>query len=118
MEIVNSLNSILLEGDVSKAPEMKILPAGSKVCTFEVESSRYFKDKAGELEKETSAFKIEAWGKLAESCDETLDLGRGVRIVGRLKRHSWTGQTRQVHSEVVIVAEHVEFKPVARRNPE
>lgn len=115
---MNNLNSILLEGTVSKAPEMKILPAGSRVCHFEVETARYFKDKAGELEKEVSPFRIEAWGKLAESCDETLDIGRGVRIVGRLKANRWTDARGEAHSEVVIVAEHVEFKPVARRDPE
>lgn len=36
---MNSLNSILLEGNLTKDPENKTLPSGSQVCSFSVASS-------------------------------------------------------------------------------
>jgi single-strand DNA-binding protein len=37
--------------------------------------------------------------------------GRGVRVVGRLKQERWQNAEGQAQSKVVIVAEHVEFRP-------
>ena len=42
----------------------------------------------------------------------TLQKGRGVRVVGRLKQDRWADQEGKNHDRVKIVAEHVEFKPV------
>jgi len=42
---------------------------------------------------------------------ESLSKGRGVRVVGRLKQDRWIGPDGQGRSKVLIVSEHVEFKP-------
>jgi single-strand DNA-binding protein len=39
-----------------------------------------------------------------------------VRVVGRLKQDRWTGPEGQARSKVQIVAEHVEFKPQAKKD--
>ncbi len=108
---MNSLNSILLEGNLTHDPELKTLPSGSMVCTFTVTSNRFYKQH-GQLEKETSYFDVEAWSTLGQACADTLKKGRGVRVVGRLKQERWTDADGKEHSKVKIVAEHVEFKPV------
>jgi single-strand DNA-binding protein len=41
--------------------------------------------------------------------------GRGVRVVGRLKQDRWTGPEGQARSKILIVAEHVEFKPQLKK---
>ncbi len=107
---MNNLNSILLEGNLVRDPELKNTPAGTPVCTFAVASNRWYKQNE-ELEKEVSFFDVEAWSKLAETCGETLKKGRGVRVVGRLKQDRWNDGEGKQHTRVKIVAEHVEFKP-------
>ena len=108
---MNALNSILLEGNLTRDPESKTLPSGSQVCSFAIASNRFYRQNEV-MEKETSYFDIEAWARLGQSCAETLRKGRGVRVVGRLKQDRWTDQTGKTHSKVKIVAEHVEFKPI------
>jgi single-strand DNA-binding protein len=73
-------------------------------------SNRYFKQDE-ETQKEVAFFEVTSWARLAEVCGESLLEGRGVRIVGRLKQDRWTSPEGQGRSKVLIVAEHVEFKP-------
>ncbi|MFZ4615632.1 MAG: single-stranded DNA-binding protein [Rectinemataceae bacterium] len=110
---MNSLNSILLEGNLTRDPESRTTPAGTQVCNFSVASNRFYKQNDS-FEKETSFFDVEAWARLGQTCAETLRKGRGVRVVGRLKQDRWTDPEGKSKSKVKIVAEHVEFKPVLR----
>lgn len=114
---MNSLNSILLEGNLVRDPENKTLPTGSQVCSFAVASDRFYKQN-DELEKEVSYFDVEAWSRLGQSCAENLKKGRGVRVVGRLKQDRWIDTDGKTRSKVKIVAEHVEFKPAFNKPAE
>jgi single-strand DNA-binding protein len=111
---MNNLNSILIEGNLVRDPELRTTPKGTSVCTFSLASNRFFKQDAG-LEKEVSFFQVETWAKLAEACSNKGKKGRGVRVVGRLKQDRWTGNDGKPHSRVAIVAEHVEFRPEFRK---
>ena len=107
---MNSLNSILIEGNLTRDPELSKTPKGTSVCTFALASNRYYKQDA-ELQQEVSFFDVETWSKLAEACSEHLRKGRGVRVVGRLKQDRLQDTEGSPRSKVKIVAEHVEFKP-------
>jgi single-strand DNA-binding protein len=111
---MNNLNSILIEGNLVRDPELRATPKGTSVCTFSLASNRFFKQDSG-FEKEVSFFQVETWAKLAEACSNKGKKGRGVRVVGRLKQDRWTGNDGKPHSRVAIVAEHVEFRPEFRR---
>jgi single-strand DNA-binding protein len=107
---MNSLNSILIEGNLVRDPTYKETAKGTPLCTFSIASSRFYKN--GEnMEKEVSFFDIETWAKLAEQCYNLGRKGRGVRVVGRLKQDRWTDSDGKTRSKVSIVAEHVEFRP-------
>lgn len=108
---MNSLNSILVEGNLTRDPLLAQTPKGTPVCNFSVASNRFFRNNE-EMQKEVSFFDVEVWSKLAERCADTLKKGRGVRVVGRLKQDRWTDGEGKNHSRVKIVAEHVEFRPV------
>ena len=99
---MNSLNSILIEGNVIASPEKRETPRGTTVCDFKIASSRFYRQDET-IEEEKSVFGIESWAKLAESCAEHCTEGRGVRVVGRLKQCE--------DGSIKVVAEHVEFKP-------
>ena len=113
---VNSLNSILLEGNLVRDPESKSLATGSQVCDFTVASDRFYKQNDN-TEKEVSYFDVEAWARLGIACSQNLKKGRGVRVVGRLKQDRWTDVEGKAKSRVMIVAEHVEFKPIKQQGP-
>ena len=107
---MNNLNSVLLEGNLVRDPLCKTTNAGATLCTFSLACNRSYRHN-GELEKEVSFFDVEAWGKLADSCGRLGHKGRGVRVVGRLRQDRWSGPDGQNHARIVVVAEHVEFRP-------
>lgn len=93
---MNLLNNLIIDGNLvdGKCEE--------NVFNFSIAYNRYFKDCNGNTELETSFFDVEAYGKFVDICEQQFQKGRGVRIVGRLK---------QVQERVIIIAEHIEFKP-------
>lgn len=99
---MNALNSILIEGNVIGNPEKRETVHGNIMCNFKIAHSRFYQQ-AETTEVEKSIFDIESWSKLAEACSSHCTEGRGVRVVGRLKRYE--------DGSIKIVAEHVEFKP-------
>jgi len=115
---MNSLNSILIEGNLVKDPLLRSTNKGTQVCSMCLASNRYYKqnNNAPGYEKEVSFFNVETWSKLAEACYTKGRKGRGVRVVGRLKEDRWNGTDGKPHSRVSIVAEHVEFRPEFKKD--
>ena len=107
---MNNLNSLILEGVVIGEPHKS---EASDVLNFTVGSERYYKNRAGEYVTETSHFKVVAFGCM---CNRPVKEGSGVRVVGRLKQNKWTDSEGASHSEVQIVAEHIEIKKKEVRN--
>jgi len=114
---MNNLNSILIEGNLVRDPQLRATPKGTSVCTFSLASNRFFRQESG-MEKEVSFFDVETWAKLAEACNNLGKKGRGVRVVGRLKQDRWIGNDGKQRSRVSIVAEHVEFRPEFKKEAE
>jgi len=112
---MNNLNSILIEGNLVRDPELAYTPKGTAVCKFTVACNRAFKQD-DQLQKEVSFFDVSTWTRLAEVCGEYLKKGRGVRIVGRLRQDRWNDPEGKPRSRIEIVAEHVEFKPQLKKD--
>ena len=106
---MNSLNSILIEGNMVRDPLLKSTPNGTIVCSFSIASNRFYWQDSN-MEREVSFFEVEAWGRVANSCANYGRKGRGVRVVGRLRQERWVGSDGKNHTRVSIVAEHVEYR--------
>ena len=102
--MANNLNSLILEGVVSGEPH---LVKTSDVLNFTVETTRYYKNRAGEGVEEKSQFKVVVYGRM---CKLPLKEGSSVRVVGRLKQNIWTDGDGMKHKEVQIVAEHIDIR--------
>lgn len=113
--LMNNLNSVLLEGNLCADPVSRTTPKGSEIVNFRIGTNRYYRLSGNDdYTQETSFFLVEVWAKLGTICKEVLRKGRGVRVVGRLKQNSWIDSQGTRRSNVIIVAEHVEFKPVIK----
>lgn len=108
---MNSLNQIIVEGNVVRQPESREIAQGTHVCTVPIAVDHHYKTKAGENADEVSYFDIETFGKLADACVQWCPKGRGIRVVGRLKQQRWKNEEGKTRSKISIIAEHVEFKP-------
>jgi single-strand DNA-binding protein len=71
--------------------ELAYTQKGTAVCKFSVACNRFFK-REEEMQKEVSFFEVSTWARLAEVYGESLQEGRGVRVVGRLRQDRWTDQ--------------------------
>ncbi|MCK9169692.1 MAG: single-stranded DNA-binding protein [Treponema sp.] len=108
---MNQLNSLILEGNITREPEYRETPHGCKVCSIPLAVNRYYKNSDGQGIEEVSYFDIEVFGKMAEYCQTRTDKGRGMRVVGRLKQNRWKTTEGKNASRITIIAEHIEFKP-------
>ncbi len=78
------LNRVQLIGNLGKDPDARFTPTGKQVVKFSLAVSNRWK-KDGEVKEYTEWVNIEAWGRLAEICNEYLRKGSLVYIEGRLK---------------------------------
>lgn len=101
---MNMMNSLIIEGVVVGEPH---LVKASKVLNFTVEVTRYYKSRTGEDVEEKSQFKVVVYGRMT---DLPIEVGKRIRIVGRLHQNKWTDGEGVTHSEVQVVAEHIEIK--------
>lgn len=84
-------HTIIIVGNLGKDPEMRYTPAGQAVTSFSVASSREYTGSDGQKVKETVWFRVSAWGKQAESCNQYLRKGSKVLVEGRLVPDPATG---------------------------
>ena len=104
---MNDLNSVILEGVVIGEPHY--LEATQRL-EFAIDSSRVFKNASGENVVEHYQFDIVSYGEYGKILLKRLKSCTGVSIVGILKQKKWTDSEGVSHSEVYIVAEHIEIK--------
>jgi len=93
-----SFNKIILVGNLGRDPELRYTAQGTPVCSFSVATSERRKDKTGEMQDQTTWFRVTLWGRQAENASQYLTKGRPVYIEGRLRVEEWTdrdGKPRQ-----------------------
>ena len=107
--IFSQENTVIVEGNLTRDPELKETPKGTPVCNFCVASNRYYKVD-DESKKDVYFFDVEAWSGLAETCKNNLAKGKGVKVVGNLRQDRWTDGEGKNHSRVKIVASHIDYR--------
>jgi len=86
---------LIIAGYLGNDPEMRYMPDGQAVTNFSVATNRKWTNKAtGEIQKETTWFRVSVWGAQAEAANQHLVKGRQVLVEGRLKPDPDTGSPR------------------------
>ncbi len=78
-------NKVVLVGNLGKDPEMRVTPAGHRVCSFSLATGDNYKDQTGKLIERTDWHTITIWGNLAETASKYLKKGDKVLIEGSLR---------------------------------
>ncbi|MDP2975003.1 MAG: single-stranded DNA-binding protein [Anaerolineales bacterium] len=106
----------IIVGNLGRDPEMRYTPSGQAVTSFSVATNRQYTNNAGETVKETIWFRVSAWGKQAETCNQYLKKGSKVLVEGRLTADSatggpriWTGQDGSARASFEVSAQTVRF---------
>lgn len=104
-----SLNKIMIIGNVGSDPEMRYTPNGSAVTSFSIATNRRYTTSDGEQKEETEWFRVSAWNKLAEICNQYLSKGRQTYVEGRLHSTTWEGPDGQTRFRNEITAFEIVF---------
>lgn len=97
-------------GHLGRNPEMRYTQDGTPVTTFSVATSQHWMGAGGERQEKTTWFRVTAWRKLAETCNEYLAKGRLVFIEGTCSAHGWLNkQTGEANASIEITARNVKF---------
>jgi single-strand DNA-binding protein len=107
---------IILICRLGRDPEMRFTPTGQAVATFPVATDRQYNDAAGQVVKETTWFRVQVWGKMAEACNTYLAKGKLVMVQGRLVcdpktggPRTWQGKDDFMHTSFEVTASQVKF---------
>lgn len=104
-----TMNKVLVIGNVGNDPEMRYTPSGSAVTSFNVATNRRYTTQAGEQREETEWFRVNAWNRLAETCNQYVTRGMKVYVEGRLNSRPWIDRDGQARAGNEISATDVRF---------
>ena len=104
-----TMNKMIVIGNVGSDPEMRYTPNGNPVTSFSVATNRRWNSADGEQHEETEWFRVSAWNRLAETCNQYVTKGMKVYVEGRLQSRPWLGNDGQPRAGNEINAFEVKF---------
>lgn len=113
-----NLNKVFLVGNLTADPQLRYTPSGTPVITLRIAVNTPFKDKNGEMKRDTCFINVIVWGKSAEICNQYLTKGRSVFVEGRLQSRSWQDNEGKKRTTIEVRADKVQFMPSFHKEEE
>jgi single-strand DNA-binding protein len=96
-------------GHLGRDPEMRYTQDGTPVTSFSVATTRRWTDRDGGPREETTWFRVSAWGRQAETCNQYLSKGRLVLVEGLVTASAWKGRDGEPRATLELRASRVVF---------
>lgn len=92
-----AFHQTIVMGNLGRDPEQRVLQSGDAVCNFSVAVTEKFKSQSGEARENTTWYRVNAFGRLAEVCGQYLKKGSPVLVTGRMQSRQYEkdGVTRE-----------------------
>jgi single-strand DNA-binding protein len=99
-----SVNKAIVVGNVTRDPELRMIPSGQSVTGFGVATNRRWKNQTGEIQESTEFHDVVAWGKLAEIIQQIVKKGDKIFVEGRLQTRQWEAPdgTKRQRTEIIM----------------
>jgi single-strand DNA-binding protein len=105
-----SFNKITIVGYLGKDPELRYTPQGIAVCNVNVATTEKRKDpRTGELQDNTTWFRVTLWRRHAEIANQYLSKGKQVYIEGRLRQEEYTDRDGARRTSLAVDATDIHF---------
>ena len=104
-----SLNKVLLIGNLTRDPDVRMLTNGRPVCNFGIALNRSYTDAEGNKREEVTFVDIECYGPRAEAIGRFFSKGRSIFVEGRLKLDQWESKEGEKRSAIRVVLDNFEF---------
>jgi len=99
----------MIIGNLGRDPEMRYTPSGKAVTNFSVAVSRKWTDRDGQKQEKTTWFRVAAWDKLAEICNQYLKKGSQVMVEGEIEAKAYESQDGSIRATLELTAREVKF---------
>lgn len=99
----------IIVGNLGRDPEMRYMTDGRPVTNFTVAVNRRWSREDGTQGEKTWWFRVAAWDRLAETCNQYLKKGRQVMVIGEVDATAFTGQDGQPRATLELRARDVRF---------
>ncbi|NLD43848.1 MAG: single-stranded DNA-binding protein, partial [Chloroflexi bacterium] len=101
---------IIIIGRLGRDPEMRYTASGVPVTSFSVATDRRWTDQSGQAQSKTVWFRVSAWRRLAETCNQYLSKGRLVMVEGELSEPTpYQSRDGEWRASLEVTARNVQF---------
>jgi len=90
----NSVNKVILVGNLGQDPEARFTPQGTAVTNLSIATNETWKNQNGEPQDRTEWHRIVMYGKMAETAAEYMKKGQMIYVEGRLETNEWEDQNQ------------------------
>lgn len=104
-----SFNRIIIVGNLGRDPELRYTPQGTPVCSFTMATNERRKDRNGEMQDQTTWFRVTLWNRQAETASQYLQKGKQVYIEGRLRVEEYTDRDGKPRQSLEVTATDMQF---------
>ena len=109
------ISRVILVGNLGRDPETRYTPNGSMNVQFSMAVTRRWNDQGGQLQEQTTWFRVTAWGRLAETLDRlsqngALTKGKQVYVEGsRLEARAYQDQNGEARASLDVTADTLQL---------
>ena len=90
----NSLNKVILIGNLGQDPEARFTPQGTAVTNLSIATNESWKDQSGETQDRTEWHRVVMYGRMAETAAEYMKKGQMVYVEGRINTRELEDQNQ------------------------
>lgn len=98
------INKYILQGRLTKKPELRTTQNGTNVCSFTVA----WNERRAERERKLFMPCV-AWGERAVFISKSIDKGQEIIVDGNLSQRSWEDESGKKHDVVEMTVENINF---------
>lgn len=100
------MQKIFLVGNLTGDPQSRVTQTGKNVCSFTVAVNRRHR---ADGQPEADFFRVTAWEKLGENCQQYLAKGRKAAVTGTVSVSTYQGKDGKTYANLDVLADEVEF---------
>ena len=106
--MARGVNKVIIVGRLGQDPDVRSITSGT-VTNLSVATDESYKNKSGEMVKQTEWHKVAMFGRLAEIAAEYLRKGSQVYIEGKLRTRKWQDKSGQDRYTTEIIADQMQM---------
>lgn len=107
--MAGSFNRIVIVGNLGRDPELRSLPNGDPVADFSVATNERRRGPDGQTVEQTTWFRVNVFGRLAEIANQYLHKGSLVYVEGSLTQREYTGNDGQTRQSLEVRARDLQM---------